>query len=102
MLHSFRKPLISALVTAYNLIVIPNCLVRHRTKLKAIPHALQSNSTEKIQTYSKVVWYSLLLTTKDRNVNENSVHQSPKITFHLIALIRSKFVSNMVASGHIN
>ena len=45
-----------------------------------------------------------MLTIKDSKVDEKSVHQSPKITFHFIAPITSQShsVSSMVASGYIN
>ena len=70
--------------------------------IMVIRHTLQFTRSVNIQSYATVVWYSLLLTIKDSKVNDNSVHQLPKITFHIIALITSKSGSYMVASGYIN
>ena len=70
--------------------------------LKVICHTLQITRSEKIQSYSMVIWYSLMLTIEDSNFYEKPVSQSPKITFHFIALITSKSVSSMVASGYIS
>ena len=62
------------------------------------------SSSEKIQRYSTVVWYPLIL-TQHREFDEKSVHQSPnkaKIACPFIALITSTSVSSMVASDYIN
>ena len=42
-----------------------------------------------------------MLTITDSKDDERSEHQSTKITFYVIALITSKSVSCMVASGYI-
>ena len=70
--------------------------------LKVIRQTLQFTRSEKIQIYSTVVWYSLMLQIKDSKVDENYVHQLAKITFHFIALITSKSVGCMGVSGYIN
>ena len=41
-------------------------------RLKVIRHTLQFTRSEKIQSYSTVVWYSLMLTIKDHKVDEKS------------------------------
>ena len=70
--------------------------------LKVIRHTLQSSRSEKIQSYSTVVWYALMLIIKCSKVDGKSVHQSSKITFHFNAMINAYSVSSMVASGYIN
>ena len=44
----------------------------------------------------------LLSTIEDHKVDGKSVHQSPKITFHFIVLITTKYVSCMLFSDYIN